>query len=146
MYKFIETSHKELAISSSDIAELEKRYTIKIPAGLKEFYLKYNAAEISLCGFRSKIPPNEMFEVHIIYPIRYTPYKNGVLLEDVLYSDRMDGFIPSNLIPFAEDRGGNRYYCDENTETVYFISSDDIDSPQFVCENPAVFLSELENF
>ena len=51
MYEFIETLHKELSITSNDITALEKEYKISIPTPLKDFYLKYNASEISLCTF-----------------------------------------------------------------------------------------------
>ena len=54
MYEFIETLHKELSITSNDITALEKEYKISIPTPLKDFYLKYNASEISLCTFTQK--------------------------------------------------------------------------------------------
>lgn len=146
MYQFIDTLHEECMISPSDIAELERKYDIRVPTTLKEFYLKYNAAEISLCRFHSKDLQDEMFEIHTIYPIKYTPYENGVILEKVIWGDRMDGFIPPNLIPFAEDRGGNRYYCDENSEIVYFIPSDDIDNPVLVSENVLDFFNNIKKF
>lgn len=145
MYEFIKTLHKELSITPNDIVELEKEYKIRIPATLKQFYLEYNAAEILLCAFTSKKLENETFEVHSIYPVKYSPFENGVILEEILDDDRMDGFIPTNLIPFAKDQGGNRYYCDENTENVFFIPCDDIDNPELVCETLSEFLNNLKN-
>lgn len=145
MYEFIKALHKELLITPNDITALEKEYKISIPTPLKDFYLKYNAAEISLCMFTQKNLPNDTFEVHTIYSIKYTPFKGAIILEEVLYGDRLDGFIPPNLIPFANDRGGNRYYCDEKTENVFFIPCDDIDNPVLVCENISDFLNNLKN-
>ena len=145
MYEFVKTLNKELSITPNDIAALEKEYQISIPTTLKDFYLKYNAAEISLCTFIQKELPNNTFEVHTIYPIKYSPFEHGVILEEILRDDRMDGFIPSNLIPFAKDRGGNRYYCDEKTGNVFFIPCDDIDNPELVCENISNFMNNLKN-
>ena len=145
MYEFIETLHKELSITPNDITALEEEYKISIPTPLKDFYLKYNAAEISLCTFTQKELPNNTFEVHTIYSMKYAPFKGAIILEEVLYGDRLDGFIAANLIPFAEDRGGNRYYCDEKTGNVFFIPCDDIDNPELVCENISDFLNNLKN-
>lgn len=145
MYKFIETLHKELSITPNDITNLENEYNIKIPTTLKEFYLNFNASEIYLCEFAQNNPEEKIFEVHTIYSVKYAPFKGAIILEDVLYGDRIDGFIPANLIPFAEDRGGNRYYCDENTENVFFIPCDDIDNPELVCETLSEFLNNLKN-
>lgn len=145
MYEFIKALHQELSITPNDITELETEYKISIPTPLKDFYLKYNAAEISLCTFTQKDLPNDTFEVHTIYSIKYAAFKGAIILEEVLYDDRMDGFIAANLIPFAEDRGGNRYYCDEKTENVFFILCDDIDNPELVCENISDFLNNLKN-
>ena len=146
MYEFIQTLHPECSISQKDIMDLEEEYKISIPAALKEFYLKYNGADIFLCRFFPENSQVEMVEVHTIYPIKYTPYEKGAILERVLNSDRMDGFIPSELIPFAQDRGGNRCYCDKNSGKVYFISSDDIDNPVAVCEKISDFLDNLKKF
>lgn len=143
MYNFIEAMHPECMISLSDIAKVENKFGIKFPMALKNFYFKYNAAEISLCKFTSTLLQDEIFEVHVIYPIKYTPYENGAIFEKVISGDRIDGFISSNLIPFAEDRGGNRYYCDEKTDKVYFIPSDDIDNPLMICERISDFFDNL---
>ena len=145
MYEFIETLHKELSITPNDITALEEAYKIRIPTPLKDFYLKYNAAEISLCTFTQKELPNNTFEVHTIYPIKNSSFEHGVILEEILHDDRMDGFIPANLIPFAKDQGGDRYYCDEKTGNVFFIPCDDIDNPELVCENISDFLNNLKN-
>lgn len=144
MYQFIKTLHKEFSITPNDIADLEKEYHIKFPTALKEYYLKYNASEISLCTFTQKNVPNDTFEVHTIYSIKYEPFKGACILEEVLYDDRLDGFIPNNLIPFAEDRGGNRYYCDDKTENIFFIPCDDIDNPELVCESISDFFDNLK--
>lgn len=74
MYEFIETLHKELSITLNDITALEEEYKISIPTPLKDFYLKYNAAEISLCTFTQKELPNNTFEVHTIYSMKYAPF------------------------------------------------------------------------
>ena len=61
MYEFIETLHKELSITLNDITALEEEYKISIPTPLKDFYLKYNAAEISLCTFTQKETAKQYF-------------------------------------------------------------------------------------
>ena len=65
-------------------------------------------------------------------------------MEEVLSDDREDGFIPANLIPFAEDMFGNGFYCDQNTENVFFYPHEDIDNPEFVCEKISDFFDNLK--
>lgn len=57
--------------------------------------------------------------------------------------DRMDGFVPPNMIPFVQDQGGDSCYCDTNTGEIYIIRSDDIDHPIKLCDSFLEFLEGL---
>ena len=143
MIQLIKTVHGGCKIFENDIKDIESHFSIQIPKELKKFYLDYNGADIYLCQFTMDDPSVEPFEVHTIYPIKYCALPYGVTLEKVIEGDRLDGFLLFNLIPFAEDQGGDRYYYDNNTEEVFWIPSDDIDNPEKVCDSVAEFISKL---
>lgn len=108
---------------------------------MAEFYLQYNGLEIYL----SKIERDTtIFQVDAFYSIKHSFSTRLPTVDTLIEWDRMDGFIAPQMIPFAEDQGGDSYYCNSTSGEIYIIRSDDIDIPIKICDTFAEFLSALE--
>ena len=140
MYKFIKKLHEECKIDSLDIQALEKKFDIKFPPEMVDFYLQYNDAEIYL----SEIETDEDTpQVDSFHPIRYKCYPYEVTVDMAMLWGRQDGFIDPKMIEFAADPGGDPYFCDSISGEIYLIRSDDIDEPIKICDSFDEFLSRL---
>ncbi len=105
---------------------------------IKEYYLKHNGAKINLCCF--EIDEYE-YEISEIIPLKY----GSCSLEKVKENDIEDGFIKESLVPIANNRGGDYYYWDKETEEVYLIYGDDIENPIFICDSISELLKIMSN-
>ena len=140
MYKFIKEQHTECKLRPDDICAFEEKFNIKLPFEMAEFYLQYNGLEIYI----SKIERDTtIFQVDAFYSIKYSFSTRLPTVDTLIEWDRMDGFIDSQMIPFAKDQGGDSYYCDSTSGEIYLIRSDDIDIPIKICDNFTEFLSAL---
>lgn len=140
MYKFIKEQHEECKLISDDICSFEEKFDIKLPFEMAKFYLQYNGLEIYL----SKIERDTaLFQVDAFYSIKHSFSPRLPTVDTLIEWDRMDGFIDSQMIPFAKDQGGDSYYCDSASGEIYIIRSDDIDIPIKICDTFTEFLSAL---
>jgi len=139
MYPFIISKNKCYSISERDILAIEEQFGIIFPQSLKDFYMQFNCADISLCRY---VKGTEIYEVDAIYPIKYKYPQYMPLLENLLERDRRDGYIACDMIPFAADQSEGCYYCNKD-EQVFLILNYDIDNPILVCDNFAEFISGL---
>lgn len=139
MYPFIVSKNINYSISERDIRIIEERFGVTFPQTLKDYYIQFNCADISLCRY---VKGTEIYEVDAIYPIKYKYPEYMSLLETLLERDRTDGYIPCDMIPFAADQSEGCYYCDKN-ERVFLILSYDIDNPVLVCDSFTEFITGL---
>ena len=139
MYPFVESKNARYSISESDITAIEERFGVKFPQALKNYYIQYNCADISLCGYAKG---SEIYEVDAIYPIKYTHPQYMPSLETLLERDRRNGYIPFDMIPFAADQSEGTYYCDGKGQ-VFLSLGYDIDNPVLICDNFADFINGL---
>ena len=128
MYKFIKEIREGYSIGEDDIFLLEKKWDIKIPAILRQFYSAYNGAKIHLCKFN--IDDFE-YEISEILPMKY----GDCCIEEVLRNDRQDEIISNNMVPIANNRGGDYYYSDLSKGKIYLVYCDDIENPVFICDS-----------
>ncbi len=122
IYKFVEGCEKNHDDSIDKISELEKKYLIKFPEILKEYYKKYDGEKIILTCF--KVNGYEC-EVAKIVPI----IAEKMSFEYIVDNDRTDGFLPADYYPIARDRGGNYYYWSSESGKVMLVLTDDYDNP-----------------
>lgn len=128
MYKFIKECKEGYSISEEDIERIEEEYGIEIPSVLRKFYYNYNCARIHLCKFYVE---GCEYEISEILPLKY----GEVCFEQVLENDRLDDIIPRNMLPLANNRGGDYYYWDTLSENVYIYFCDDIENPIYICKS-----------
>ena len=140
MYKFIKKLHEECKIDLLDIQALEKKFDIKFPLEMVDFYLQYNDTEIYL----SEIETDEdTFQVVSFYPIRYRYSPHAITVDMAMLWNKLDGFINPKLIEFAGDPAGDPYFCDSISGEIYLIPHEDIDEPIKICDSFNEFLSRL---
>lgn len=128
MYKFIKECKEGYLISEEDIQKVEECLGIEIPLILKKFYCNYNGAKITLCKF---YVDDYEYEISEIIPLKY----GKSCFEEVIRNDRQDEIIPSNMLPIANNRGGDYYYWDMLSEKVYLFYCDDIENPIYICKS-----------
>ena len=148
MYQFIKKLHEEYKIDLLDIQAFEKKFDIKFPPEMADFYLQYNSAEIH----PSKIEVGkDNFQVLAFCPIRYRFHPFVPSVEDAMIWNRQNGFIDPKMIQFAVDSKGkphssdfkNLYLCDSISGEVYLIIRDDIMNPIKICDSFNEFLSRF---
>jgi len=137
MYDFVinkKCKHQENEII---IKNIEKKYSIKIPDILKEYYLKYDNEPIKNCKVKE-----DMLSIVQITPINSSEeYSFEKLKEEYLN----EAGIPESIYPLAEDKGGDLYCWDSKTENVYYYFHEFIDEPNKVCNSIEEFFKCLEN-
>lgn len=138
MYKFVKGTEGEHLKSLDKISELEKKYSIKFPKSLKEYYFKYDGEKINVCIITIN---GYDCEIAKIVPI----IAEKMNFEAITDNDKADGFIPMNYYPLARDRGGNYYYWDSKTGEVFLLLVDDFENPFKVADSVDDFLIMLCN-
>ena len=136
-------------VSEIDINNIEKRLDIKIPAIMRDYYLRYNGAWVKTVY--AKGIDGEMYDLHGIPAIKYKnkPAGNNTFVPDdsgigefeqyVEWNRDFDVVVRNRLIPFAYDEGGEMYYWQAETTAVYYVLSEDIDNAKKV-------FNDLESF
>ena len=130
------------------ISRPSKKFDIKFPPEMIDFYLQYNSAEI----YPSKIEVGkDSFQVLAFCPIRYSFHPFVPSIEDAMIWNRGNNFIDPKMIQFAVNSKGkprssdfkNLYLCDSTSGEVYLTTKDDITNPIKICDSFNEFLSRL---
>ncbi|OWP79756.1 SMI1/KNR4 family protein [Flavobacterium oreochromis] len=111
-------------ISIKEIEEIENYIGGELPQDFKNHYLKFNG------GF----PINDRYymenydtytSVNGFIPMKYH-YDNNEnwTLEETYNHFNKQGFLPSHLIAFASDYGGNKFCIDLNSENIFLVYMD----------------------
>lgn len=112
------------------IISLEEAFNIKIPQGLKKYYLKYgNSRVVKPCEFEV-----DGFKTDVSEFVSINKNDKASFYE-VMDSGLSDGWIPDNFYPIAHDYGGNYYFWDSTNEHVYLIFNDDVENPVEICKS-----------
>lgn len=128
MYKFIREMREERQVNDEDIRKVEEDWNVRFPAVLKDYYLNYNGASIKLCTFYVN---GALHEISDMVPLRY----GELCLEKLIKDNRRDAFIPNNMIPVANNQGGDYFYWDTSSGKVFVIFWDSIDNPIPICNS-----------
>ena len=128
VYKFIKECRESYLVNEEHMKILEKCWNIEIPTILRQFYCNYNGAKIKLCKF---FVDEFEYEISEILQLKY----GECCFEEVIGNDRQNDIIPNNMIPIANDRGGNYYYWDMSSGRIYLFYCDDIDNPIYICSS-----------
>jgi hypothetical protein len=126
-------------VSDEDLNRIEHKYSFKFPQVLRQYYLSYNGA--ALKDLYADGIANEGFGLHDIYPVKYKwDYSQGNKVMPVLadvgqmeefYEWSKDDFpvvVDNDLVPFANEAGGDEYYWQKNTGAVFYLCHEDIDN------------------
>ena len=136
-------------VTEADIDRIEKKFGIKFPDILREYYLKYNAKWIHSIVINA--PDEDGSCIHDILPIINTPinefgvkneYSVECIKDNEMNEPKEFGYlrIRNNFIPLAINQGGNIYYWDSNDGKVYISYNDNEDEngleiPYYVCSS-----------
>ena len=138
MYVFIRQKRKEYDITEEDLKRIETRFDISFPEKLKSYHLEHNGDLIKICNF---MVDGYEYEISEIVQLKY----GSCTFEDIVQGDREDKIIPENMLPIANNRGGDYYYWDAISENVFLYYCDDIENPIFICDNIEELFKILEN-
>jgi hypothetical protein len=123
---------------------VQKRLGIVFPLEFREHYLKYNGGTPQPNCFPFD---GDYYCVHQFFPI--TSDRDPSLTLEHTYELVKDA-LPHDLVPFADDAGGD-FFCFSSAKssfgTIYFICADDFDEPHqgvlFFADNLYDFLKKL---
>lgn len=122
-------------ISPEEIKHFERKYEIRFPSALRDFYIKHNGAEIEEC--KIICDGDEYDVVSVIYPA-----VGSLKLETLIEENRSYHSWEENHIPFAADWGDD-LYCWDNSTGAIWLYFPDADDPIPVADNMDVFFSGL---
>ena len=95
-------------LAPADLDEIEQRFGFKFPHVFREHYLSYNGGNPDKNRF---VGENGRYIVHDFLPIKGSPLGTLDTLETTIQCLKIDRqLIPTQLVPFAVDPGGD-YYC-----------------------------------
>lgn len=142
MYRFIRKTDPSGNVSREYIESLEKKWNIRFPEILVNYYLNFNMSENEECIFTIDLLKGEgsEFELDCLIPLRY----GTVPLEKEYESVRNNEEIPDVFIPLAYDMDGDLYYWHKHTQAVWYISHENAEHPIPVCESVEAYFALLE--
>ncbi|MCX8729199.1 SMI1/KNR4 family protein [Gilliamella sp. B2969] len=149
--------HSEKSIDTSDIAEIESILKIKIPEQLKAFLLKQNGG---MPENNTWIDPQGEYDyvtIHELVPIKYYATLNdnkAYLMDHIAQQFWNRELLSKQLLPFANDAGGNYFCINFNNGKIYYctfdtwsdnlsVSDNQSKSTLFLCNSFNEFMSKL---
>ena len=141
MFNFIEKENIEKNVTIDYIDEVEKKFNIKFPFILREFYLKHNFSNLKECVFRIEGIKDADFSLDCFIPLKY-----GNISFEKEYNFILDNdYIGNEFIPFAIDMDADNYYWNNKDGMVYYISHENVEYPILICESVDKFFEILNN-
>ena len=141
--EFTETSP---SVADSDLDGVEAAIGYSLPHALRRFLLEHNGGRAALNCFKSKT--GSEFEINRFLGVKFRASPKEPTLEEVVDAMTVQkAGLPRNLIPFAEDAGGNYYCIDRLKERVVFCDHEHLADVPFVptdvAESFETFISQL---
>ncbi len=138
-------------ISIQDLLNLENLIGFKLPEQFRSFYLRNNGGEPEADHF----PAYNEFDpicVSSFLSVKYS-YGSENNIEETYNKGVEKNYLPSDLLPFAIDWGGN-YICINNLGEIYFYTTDtwmeeltnqenENRNKRLICDSFNVFVSSL---
>jgi cell wall assembly regulator SMI1 len=119
----------EQAVSDADLDSVEQAIKHKLPKAFREHYLRFNGGTPSLNTFPGKDGWEESVVSQFV-PVGFCARNKNLhrtLLDGLYEFMRQRNVVPPNLLPFANDHGGNFFCLDLKTGAVYFFATDAFD-------------------
>ncbi len=121
-----ELSDFSAPLTKEDIKNFEVELNVKIPAAMKNFYLKFNGGMPSPYCFQPQDDDSDWVETNAFFPIKERT--NAFETIEVIAKDMWGrNLMPSNLLPFAMDSGGNYYALNLKNKKIYYYLNDEWD-------------------
>ena len=134
--------------SKEDIKNFEVELNVKIPAGMKNFYLKFNGGMPSPYCFQPQDEDLDWVEINAFFPIKERT--NAFETIEVIAKDMWSrNLMPSNLLPFAMDSGGNYYALNLKNKKIYYYLTDEWDenaSREYNFETNTRYIAQSFNY
>ncbi|MGR5057645.1 SMI1/KNR4 family protein [Vibrio rotiferianus] len=141
----LENTGKQIALS--DLFDLERIIGFELPKQFRNLYLKSNGGEPNPDHF----PAYKAFEPICISSFLHVKYPCGTEnnMEDTYQKGVQHNYLPSDLLPFAVDWGGN-YICINKMNEIVFYAVDrwyeDLDNHDNMNRNKRVICQSFEDF
>lgn len=133
-------------LTQADLASVERRLGVILPADLKDHYLRHNGGRPAPRFFEKN---DEWYGVHYFLPMAngdagdsFEASYSSLVLDNPLF--------PAGVIPFAVDEGGDYFVYSVRPESyghILFVQSDYFEEPDrylvFLSPNLASFLDAL---
>lgn len=134
-------------IGRADIAKTEEKLSITLPDDFVSHYLQFNGG-IPEKSWWDGDEDFEPIEVAAFKPFVYNSQTNNALgsLIDGGYISMVDReVIPKNLLPFANDWGGNFFCLDLDNYSIVYFATDSFDEDLTMQENHTKLQRYLTN-
>ena len=146
-------------LSDSDFSEIESKLGYVFPQSFKEFYFKWNGGIPNKTVFVDNKCEYLDIEISRFIPMRYaTPFKNDpeFTLEGRAICGWAEQTLPSHLIPFAIDWGGNYICLNKKDDSIVYYVFDTYckkstleenfeGNSKYLCNSFEYYLSHLED-
>lgn len=143
-----ELSDCSAPLTKEDIKSFETELNVKIPASMRDFYLKFNGGMPSPYCFQAQDEDLDWVEINAFFPIkeRTDAFETIEAIAKDVWSRNL---IPSNLLPFAMDSGGNYYALNLKNKKIYYYYTDVWDenaSREYNFEANTQYISQSFNY
>lgn len=135
----------EINISIEDIKVVEKELGYSFSSAFVSHYLSYNGG-MPLRSWWENNDDFEPYEIAVFKSFKYHKVSdNGSKsLIDGCYNEMTNkNVIPENLIPFANDWGGNFFCLDKNDNGIVFYAIDSFDPDLSLIDNHRVLQKKI---
>ena len=134
--------------TKEDIKNFEVELNVKIPAGMKNFYLKFNGGMPSPYCFQPQDEDLDRVEINAFFPIkeRTNAFETIEVIAKDIWSRNL---MPCNLLPFAMDSGGNYYALNLKNKKIYYYVTDEWDenaSREYNFETNTRYIAQSFNY
>lgn len=137
MYEFIAREAPGNKIDEEYIQSIEHQFEFQFPPALKEYYLRYNGAQMYESPF--------ICNGYRFCAIEILAMKVGTLPVETIIAQQVEAKdIPECYVPFALDEDYDYFYWNKNTGKVVYISREDADNPLPVCNGINEFFHILD--
>ncbi len=143
-----ELSECSAPLTKDDIKDFEMELNIKIPAAMKNFYLKFNGGMPSPYCFQPQDEELDWVEINAFFPIkiRTDAFETIETIAKDVWSREL---VPHNLLPFAMDSGGNYYALNLKNKKIYYYLTDEWDdnvSREYNFETNTRYIAQSFNY
>ncbi|WP_336616968.1 SMI1/KNR4 family protein [Bacteroides acidifaciens] len=143
-----ELSDCSVQLTKEDIKDFEVELNVKIPASMKNYYLKFNGGMPSPYCFQPQDEDLDWVEIKAFFPIkkRTDAFEKIEAIAKDIWSKNL---MPCNLLPFAMDSGGNYYALNLKNKKIYYYLTDEWDenvSREYNFETNTRYIAQSFNY